>query len=72
LERVVIDGFSTAPDILEEIAPRDPRHDQAAALARTGATLDDIAAHFDCSPLLAWWLTGWLPIAVRASEKAAA
>jgi hypothetical protein len=66
----VIDGFSTAPDILEEIAPPDPRHDEAAALARAGAMLDDIAAHFGCSPLLAWWLTGYLPIAQAAAVAA--
>jgi hypothetical protein len=66
----VIDGFSTAPDMLEEIAPPDARHDEAAALARAGATLDDIAAHFGCSPLLAWWLTGYADVVERAAVAA--
>jgi hypothetical protein len=66
----MIDGYSCEPDMLEEIAPPDPRHDQAAELARAGATLDDIAEHFGCSPLMAWWLTGYAKVAERVAVAA--
>jgi hypothetical protein len=66
----MIDGYSCEPDLLEEIAPRDPRHGPAAELARAGATLDDIAEHFGCSPLMAWWLTGYAKVAGRVAVAA--